>query len=167
MLRCIPRRILALGLTAPILAWASTASATTIVHRTLDELVREVDRIVVGEIVSVEQDWDDENLIATTATLRVERQIAGDTEVDTVELRSPGGSIGDHTTQVPGAPEVDQLGRRMIVFLWDDRPDHMSNVAYWGLGQYLVSDADVVERTGQSTAEFVRHLENRVARAGR
>ncbi len=167
MLRIIPRRLLALGLTAPLFALAGNAGATTIVKRTLDEMVREVDRIVVGEIVSVEQDWDNEEMISTIATLRVDRQIFGDAASATIELRSPGGTIGDYTTAVPGAPEIDQIGRQMVVFLWNDRPEYMSNVAYLGLGQYLVSDGGLVERTGQPVNEFVRHIENRVERAGR
>ncbi|MAE72284.1 MAG: hypothetical protein CME06_17680 [Gemmatimonadetes bacterium] len=167
MLRIIPRRLLALGLTAPLFALAGNAGATTIVKRTLDEMVREVDRIVVGEIVSVEQDWDDDEMISTFATLRVDQQILGDATSATIELRSPGGTIGEFSTTVPGSPEIDRIGSRMIVFLWNDRAESMSNVAYWGLGQYLVSNEGIVERTGQPLSEFVHHLETRIERAGR
>jgi hypothetical protein len=167
MLRIGLRRLAYTAFVAPLLVFAFSAHATTVVQRTLDELVREVDRVVVGEIVSIEQHWTEDDLVMTEAVMRVEEQLLGDGQPATVVLRAPGGSIDGYTTVVPGAAAIGEAGQRMIIFLWDDRPEYMSNVAYWGLGQYLVSEEGIVERTGQPESEFIHHLQNRIARSGR
>ena len=167
MLRIGLRRFVRATMMAPLLALAFPAHATTVVKRTLDELVREVDRVVVGEVVFVEQHWSDEELVVTEAVLQVDQQLLGEGQPETLVLRAPGGSIDGYTTMVPGAPVLDQVGQRMIVFMWDDHPEYMSNVAYWGLGQYSVNAEGIVERTGQPESEFIQHLEHRIARSGR
>lgn len=169
-----PQNYLRLGAAAVlgILALTSAATATTIVHRTLDEMVRDVDQILVGEIVSVDQVWgaidSEDELVFTHAVMRVDKAIKGDLASGTVELHAPGGAIGTMATQVPGSADLAEVGRRMIVFLWDDVAEsNYSNVAYWSNGQFKVTDSGIVERTGQTEAEFVRHLENRVLNANR
>ena len=158
-------RILALSVLA--IGMAATAHATTIVKRSLDELIREVDRIVVGEVVSVEQEWDlvpaGDGMLFTIADFRVDRQLKGSDDVSHVTLRSPGGTMGELKQHVYAAPVLDEQGRRMILFLWDDNHEFLSNVAYWEMGQYRVLDDGLVERTRFTEDEFVRHIESRAA----
>lgn len=160
---------LALGVAATMLGAAGQAGATTILKRTLDEMVQDVDRIVVGELVSTEAAWNltanEKDVVYTTALLRVDQQLKGEEAGTYVELFGIGGTLDGHTTEVPGSPELAENGRRMIVFLWDDvAGEFMTNVAYWQQGQYLVDDQGMVERTGQPEAEFIQHLQTRVER---
>ena len=160
-------RGLAAGLASSLLLLAGQANATSIVKKTLDEMVSQVDRIVVGEVVATDTAWNlanaDGDVVYTTATLHVERSLKGQDAAENITIFGPGGRLDGVETMVPGAPALGQNGQRMVVFLWDNvEGQYMSNVAYWGQGQYLINEQGIVERTGQSEADFVRHLENRI-----
>lgn len=155
------------ALSALAIGVAATAHATTIVKRSLDELIREVDRIVVGEVVSVDQEWDvvpaGEGMLFTVSDFRIDRQLKGSDDLSHVTLRSPGGTMGDFQQHIFAAPVIDEEGRRMVLFLWDQQDEYLSNVAYWEMGQYRVLDDGLVERTRFTEDEFVRHIESRAA----
>jgi hypothetical protein len=162
------RRGFAAGLASSLLLLAGQANATTIIRQTLDEMVTQVDRIVVGEVVTTDAAWNlanaDGDVVYTTATLHVEQSLKGRDNPEYIQLFGPGGRLDGVETMVPGAPAFGESGQRMIVFLWDGvEGQYESNVAYWGQGQYLVNEQGIVERTGQSEAEFIRHIENRIA----
>jgi len=104
-------RILAFGILA------ATAAATTLPADTTRDLVRTSERICCVRCESCEARVDPRSGIVFTHTrFRLMEHLKGDGAGDVVELRLPGGRVGNRETRVPGMPTF-KPGRESIVFL--------------------------------------------------
>ena len=102
------------GLTCLFLLAAMTASATTIVMPSDEQLVTKAPVIVTGTVLAtapVERD----GAIWTETTLRVEKNIKGAT-ADTITIAELGGELDQRVTKIYGAPEFT-VGGKVLVFL--------------------------------------------------
>ena len=111
----------------PIEAQASTAAALG-----LDQLTILADRVIVGEVLSVESRWDAEHKrIFTNIQVQVAEAWKGGTAPGgKVLVQQPGGRVGDIESRVHGLAEF-RAGDRAVLFLKGAE----SASAVLGLGQ--------------------------------
>ena len=93
---------------------ATTASATTVLAGSIEELAATADDLVVGEVVSVEPFIADDGRVFTRVTIAPSQaRLAHD---GTVELIVPGGRTDTLATRVFGA-ESYHTGEQVAVFV--------------------------------------------------
>jgi len=120
------------------LAAATSLQAITYIVPNDRDLVKRAEAIVIATAVESHSELRDGGRIVTVATLRVDRLLKGSL-AESVQLVELGGTVGDRTTLVPGAPRYED-GKRYLVFL------HTNNAGEWmtfgfGLGKFeFVSD---------------------------
>lgn len=103
-----------------VLFAASSAGATTVLKLELEGLVANSDRIVVGNVQSVDS-YRKDGKIFTKASVEVDETWKGDeTDEKTITIHQPGGRMGDTVTRVFGMPDFRKK-ERVIAFL-DERP---------------------------------------------
>ena len=160
------KRGIATSLWVLVVIGAVPVNGTMFVRRTFDEFVAEVDRIVVGEVVRVETDWEPtahgSEAIFTQAVFRVERQVKGEGFAEELILRAPGGYLDGIEQWMPAAPQFGARGDRFIVFLWDEADEFLSNIAYWERGIFRVDEDGRVEGTRYSEDQFVLDVARRL-----
>lgn len=96
----------------------SIALATTVMPPTFDELVEESEVIFEGIVIAMESKWlgrGDERRIETFYTFQVEDRLTGDLAA-TLKLQVLGGTVGNETLEVVGAPTFS-LGERTLLFV--------------------------------------------------
>lgn len=99
-----------------LLGLPGPAHATTIVPADLGELSRDARVIVVGRVMSMEEQWAvDRRAIDTLVTLHVDTYLKGDFG-PAVQFRIPGGRVGRLRSIVIGAPTF-AINERVVVFL--------------------------------------------------
>lgn len=99
-----------------IAALASTARASVILPADVEELSRSAEHIVRGTVLSNTASWTaDGKQIHTVTRVAVDRTIKGGVPT-IVEVRTPGGTVGDLAQKVIGAPEFS-AGEQVILFL--------------------------------------------------
>lgn len=98
-----------------------TGRATTVLKLDLESLTANSDRIVVGEVESIDSLRHDGKIV-TDIEVRVAEQWKGASEPpDAVTIRQPGGRIGDTVTRVHGMPRFRE-GETTVLFL-DKHPE--------------------------------------------
>lgn len=81
----------------------SEATAQTL-RRSLGELTREADAVIVGKTLSTESYWTaDRSAILTRVTVRVDETLSGDASSQVV-LTVPGGQVGDLLHEISDMP---------------------------------------------------------------
>jgi len=94
-----------------------TASGTTLVRRSTEELTVLSEAVVEGRVQSMEARWHDEHrFVYTYVTIAVDRVHKGRLDGQTIVLQELGGSANGATVTVPSTPEF-AAGERVIVFL--------------------------------------------------
>ena len=107
----------AYGLTCVLMLAGMTASATTIVLPTDEQLVDKASLIVSGTVAAVTP-VDRSGAVWTEATVRVTRTVKGSAP-ETITVNEPGGMLGDRVTRIYGAPEF-VAGENVLLFLVPD-----------------------------------------------
>lgn len=133
---------------AVALAVSTPAWATLMLAADLETLARRSDAIVRGKAVrSVSVATADGQQIQTITTVRVAASLKGGVG-ETVEVRTPGGTLGDLEQRVAGAPEFEE-GQEVVVFLHRASERHFA-VEGLGLGKFdVIRDADGEPRVRQ------------------
>jgi hypothetical protein len=107
-----------LAATLACLALLASASATSVLAPTFQELVAEADTIIRGTVTEVRSVSVDSPTgrptLRTLVTLQVERALKG-TPGASVTLTLPGGKVGRRTLEVDGMPRF-KVGERTVVF---------------------------------------------------
>jgi hypothetical protein len=108
----------ALGVT-----FARPALASLVVAMDVDELTRRADRIVVGEILSVESAWDErhERIVSTIDVAVADVWKGSMPDGGRLRIVQPGGTVGDVEMRVHGLPFF-AAGERAVLFLRSDKP---------------------------------------------
>jgi len=97
------------------------AAASTFVRMDLDALSRQSEMVVQARVLGVSSAWNaDRSMIFSRVDLQVTRGLMGPAP-SRVTVRVPGGSVGDQTTRMVGAPAFE-AGSEVVAFLgrWDD-----------------------------------------------
>lgn len=152
---------LCMGLTlVPVTGWASL-----VMFQNIQDLVAKSDRVVVGEVISVDAAWDAERKrIYTTALVQVaESWKGGMPPAGRLKIVQPGGSVGDIEMRVHGMPSFT-AGERALLFLRGNDRAAVVGMAQGkralrrdAAGVWLVAPADLsgvlaVDQAGRVTA---------------
>lgn len=119
MTRSRSRAALALG--AFLLAGVSLTAASTFLKVDIPTLKRMSESVVHASVVDVRSAWNDEgSAIFTYVTLEVRGRLHG-TSSNQIVVRVPGGTVGDFTSEMEGAPQFQQ-GDEIVAFIgrWHD-----------------------------------------------
>jgi hypothetical protein len=119
MTRTRSRAALALGVT--LLAGVSLTAASTFLKVDIPTLKRMSESVVQASVVDVRSAWNEERTgIFTYVTLDVKGRLHGNAD-NQIVVRVPGGTVGDFTTKMDGAPEF-QVGDDIVAFIarWQD-----------------------------------------------
>lgn len=110
-----------LVLAALVLTGGTLAVASTFLKVDLPTLDRMSESVVHARVVGMDSAWNPEgSMIFTEVTLEVLGRLRGTADA-TVVVRVPGGTVGDFTSEMEGAPRF-QTGDEVVVFLsrWQD-----------------------------------------------
>ncbi|HEV8321880.1 MAG TPA: hypothetical protein VG389_09720 [Myxococcota bacterium] len=92
------------------------AGATSVLRTSITKMAAASDAVVMGRVIAREVRYDDAGLnIYTYVTVRVDSRFKGDTGAD-VRVLVPGGTVGDRTRVVHGAPSFS-LHEKVVLFL--------------------------------------------------
>ena len=93
-----------------------TASATTVVPVTTEELTQRSDEVVLATVRASSSRWE-HGLIVTDHELTVDATVRGNAlPRTTIFVRTPGGTVGRITQVIPDAPSLE-VGRSYVFFL--------------------------------------------------
>ncbi|MDB4932004.1 MAG: hypothetical protein JWM10_4488 [Myxococcaceae bacterium] len=110
------RHALLLGLALALTA-APAARATTLVARPLDAMIREADAVALvttPDAVAARARWVDGRIV-TDVEVSVVEALRGDLAVGPLTLRLPGGTVGNITQRLPGAPAFAPGGTWVVL----------------------------------------------------
>lgn len=94
----------------------ASASATTVVPITVEQLSRRADAVIVATVRSTRARWEG-RLIVTDCELEVRMAMKGELSAgQTLTLRVPGGVMGDIGQVIPGVPRLDR-GETVVAFV--------------------------------------------------
>jgi hypothetical protein len=113
------RRISVLAVVV-LLGLSRTATPTSVVAPTFDELVARAESVFVARVVAERSTWVDSRAgraIVTDVTFAIERTIKGPIYAER-SLEFLGGTVGDDTLRVSGMPEF-HIGDRDVLFVSD------------------------------------------------
>ncbi len=122
-----------------LLALTLQLSATTIVHKSFDELVKESDGIVSGRVAAVESQYSPSKEIYTFVTLDRVEVLAGSYQSSTLTIRLKGGQVGNNISQIVGSPEFN-VDDQVVLFI-EGNGRYMVPLVGWTQGMFrLVQD---------------------------
>ena len=113
-------RRISVGALVVLLGLSRTASSTSVVAPTFDELVARAESVFVGRVVAERSIWVDSRAgraIVTDVTFAIERTIKGPLYAER-SLEFLGGTVGDDTLRVSGMPAF-HVGDRDVLFVND------------------------------------------------
>jgi hypothetical protein len=114
-----------------ILSLSSPAPAAEYAYEiSMSEMLDGAEQVVNGRVEDTKTEWGDDGLIYTVVTLQSEDTLHHSNAPD-VTFRVPGGTVGDLSLTIPGAP-VFSVGQDVVVFLDGDR------LRGFGQGAFLV-----------------------------
>src|SRR5262245_52351941 len=106
---------------AILLAGITLSAASTFLKVDVPTLKRMAEAVVQADVVDVRSAWNDEgSAIFTYVTLQVTGRLHGNA-TDQLVVRVPGGTVGDFTSEMEGAPVFHQ-GDHIVAFIgrWFD-----------------------------------------------
>jgi hypothetical protein len=110
-----------LSLGAILLSGVSLTAASTFLKVDIPTLKKMSESVVQARVVDVQSAWNDErSAIFTYATLEVKGRLHGNAP-DQIVVRVPGGTVGDFTSEMEGAPQFHK-GDHVVAFIarWYD-----------------------------------------------
>jgi hypothetical protein len=111
----------ALALGTMFLAGVTLTAASTFLKVDIPTLRRMSESVIQARVTNVQSAWNDEgSAIFTYVTLQVTGRLHG-TSADELVVRVPGGTVGDFTSEMEGAPRF-QEGDEIVAFIarWYD-----------------------------------------------
>ena len=122
-----------------LLCMARPSGATTAIMLTDEDLIASSRVILIGEVKSVKSQWDlSDNYINTYIKVQVSQVLKGRLENEQIVFKQLGGTVGDTSMHIYGAPEY-QAGQRVLLFLYTGQ-DGTLHVAHLFQGKYDVAE---------------------------
>src|ERR1051325_10657947 len=132
-----------------VLFLANTGAATTAIMLSDEELITSARVILIGDVVSTKAQWDLEHYnINTYVKVKVSKVLKGQLQNDHVVFKQLGGTVGEDSTVIFGAPEYE-AGQRVLLFLDTTREGNL-RIAQLFQGKY---DVTTDARTGAARVE--------------
>lgn len=144
-----------------ILFAAAPVVSASMIKISLEDLSREADVIVIGDIKEGESRWNLwRTMIYTYSTLSVEKYIKG-TGSETLTIITKGGEVGDYGVWVEDVPLFTK-NETVLVFL--KKEGNEFSVAGWAQGKYVVENESVRDISGEkvSLKDFLRRIEDAI-----
>src|SRR5688572_6271152 len=119
---------------------AMPLSAAQFIEQPFDQVAREADLVVRGQVINTWAAWDDAHeVIYTYATLRVSRYFGEVAGPDTLMVREVGGTVDGYTQEAIGFPAI-RRGEQVVLLLsqWEDNSDY--RIHAFNQGKYLVRE---------------------------
>ncbi len=146
---------------AAILAGGGFAS--TFVKADVQTLKQTSKSVVHARVTDIESAWNSEHtMIFTSVTLSVIRTLHGNSQQQ-LSVRVPGGTVGDYTVKMSGAPEFEK-GSSVVAFIgaWDDGVPMVAGY-FQGLSTVVLDNRGVQNLSGGSAdglslADLMRQL---------
>jgi hypothetical protein len=117
---------------------AMPLSAAQFIEQSFDQVAREAEYVVRGQVVNTWAAWNDaHDVIYTYATVRVSRYFGEIAGPDTLVVREVGGTVDGYTMDAVGFPAI-RRGEQVVLFLskWADSGD--LRIHAYNQGKYLV-----------------------------
>ena len=127
------------------------ALSLSIAKASLEELTVESNRVVVGRIIDIDYQWQNEarKTIETVLTIAVESYVKGEGAF-VITVKQLGGKMGDLAMEIPGTPQFD-VGDEIVFFLVEHQGSNwIHSIA---LGAFSI----VTENNGEKLV--INHLE--------
>ena len=106
----------AVGALAIALGCTASASATTMVRASLEDLTAANETVLVGEVMGARSYWNAErNAILTDVRIAAAQVLKGDAGPE-ITVTLPGGTVGDRTALIVAGASLDP-GRSYVLFL--------------------------------------------------
>jgi hypothetical protein len=116
-----------------------SASATTAILLTDEQLITSSRVILLGDVRSVKAQWGPKHEnINTYVKVQISSVLKGHLQNEQIVFRQLGGTVGDSSTVIFGAPDY-KVGQRVLLFL-DTAPDGTLRIAHLFQGKYDVVD---------------------------
>src|SRR5659263_111234 len=116
----------------------------------VEDLTKEADVIVIGDIKEVESRWSlGRTPINTYVTLSVEKYIKGGEGQETLTIITQGGNKWGFTVWVEDAPDFTK-NEKVLVFL--KKAGREFSVVGWVHGKYIVETEDVRDISGEKVS---------------
>ncbi len=144
-----------------ILFAATPVVSASMIKISLEDLTREADVIVIGDIEEVESRWNLwRTMVYTYSTVSVEKYIKG-TGSEKLTIITKGGTVGDSGVWVEDVPEFTK-NETVLVFL--KKAGREFSVAGWAQGKFTVENEDVRDISGEkvSLKDFLRRVEDAI-----
>jgi hypothetical protein len=143
------------------------SSATTLVYKSFDDLMKEADAVVAGHVVSVDSQYNANREIYTFVTLDQVEVLSGNYTDSTLTIRLKGGKVQNDISHVIGSPEFTE-GERVILFV-NGNGRYMVPLVGWTQGVFriqqdpatsldVVKDADGNRVVGVQNGHVLRDL---------
>jgi len=142
---------------APLLAVAAVlaapANATTLIRHGLESLTAQNEMVVKGRVLDIHSYWNTaRSFILTDVRLRADDVLKGDRTQREVTFTVMGGTVGDITTLVIGAPDLEPGSEYLLFLNREDLPGASQRLTVRDLmqGAFYVSK-------GRAFSQAARH----------
>ena len=116
------------------------------VEISLDDLVRESQSVLTGNVKAIRCAWNEEKTeIYTYVTISVSDRVKGGDGQKEIILRHLGGEVGEIGMGVSDAPKFEQ-GQDVLVFLGPPDDEGVSEVVGACQGKYTIESGQVLEK---------------------
>lgn len=140
----------------------SPVVSASMIKISMEDLTRESDVIVIGDIKEVESRWNLwRTMIYTYTTLSVEKPIKGGEGQETLTIITEGGTVSGSGVWVEDVP-VFTKNEKVLVFL--KKAGREFSVAGLVQGKYIVENEEVRDISGEkvSLKDFLRRVEDAI-----
>jgi Matrixin/FG-GAP-like repeat/Fibronectin type III domain len=135
-----------LALVMAVLFIARPGFATTAVMLSNEQIIISSRVIIVGEVESVKAQWEvNHPIINTYVKIHITEILKGRLQGGQIVLKQLGGTVGDTSMRIYGAPEY-RVGQRVLLFL-NTASDGTLHVAHLFQGKYDVKQDEATGRT--------------------
>lgn len=142
--------------------------ASTFIKTDVQGLKQTSESVVHARVSDIQSAWNSEHtMIFTSVTLDVIRTLHGDSQQQ-ITVRVPGGTVGDYTVKMSGAPEFEK-GSSVVAFIgaWDDGVPMVAGY-FQGLSKVVLDNRGVQKLSGGSANGLsIADLRRQLAGVGR
>ena len=119
-----------------VYSFALQSSATTLVYKSFNDLMKEADGVVSGHVASVDSQYNANREIYTFVTLDQLEVLSGTYQDSTLTIRLKGGKVENDISHVIGSPEFAE-GDRVVLFV-NGNGRYMVPLVGWTQGVFRI-----------------------------
>ena len=139
--------------------FALPLSATMLLPMNDQQLVETAETIVVGTIVDYwYQLHERKDVPVTYARVEIEMVLKGDPQAETLTVKALGGKVADLESEVVSSPKIDELGKRLFLFIHDNLDTFHCNIMGWEQGSLKIDDTDYIEARDMNLDDYIEKI---------